>query len=298
MADFLGEMAAASRLRCEAARREYPADELRERIADGEPPPGLVLDRFDIIAEIKHRSPRDGVLGVDAGADAGVDLGVGLGVDLGGAVHDAAARAEIYAEGGAAAVSVLTEPSRFGGDLGHLERVAAALAPRGIPAMRKDFLVDSYQLLEARAAGAGGVLLIAALLDDEALADMLDLAEDLQLFVLLECFDAGELERCGRLLGEPRFHERGNDGRLLIGVNSRDLRTLEVDDSRLEALAPLLPHAAPAVAESGLQVPADAVRLATAGYRLALVGTALMQDRRPGQLVRTMRDAGRAALGE
>lgn len=286
MADFLREMAAASRLRCEAARREVPADELRKRIADGEPPPGLVLDRFDIIAEIKHRSPRDGALGVN------------VGVDLAGAVHDDVARAEIYAEGGAAAVSVLTEPSRFGGDLGHLERVAAALAPRGIPAMRKDFLVDSYQLLEARAAGAGGVLLIAALLDDEALADMLDLAEDLQLFVLLECFDAGELERCARLLDEPRFHERGNDGRLLIGVNSRDLRTLEVDDSRLEALAPLLPHAAPAVAESGLQVPADAVRLATAGYRLALVGTALMQDRRPGQLVRTMRDAGRAALGE
>ncbi|HZX22112.1 MAG TPA: indole-3-glycerol phosphate synthase TrpC [Woeseiaceae bacterium] len=290
MADFLREMAAASRLRCEAARRERTSDELRQRIADGEPPPELLLDRFDIIAEIKHRSPRDGALGVDTGVDAGVDLG--------GALHDEAARAEIYAEGGAAAVSVLTEPSRFGGDLGHLERVAAALAPRGIPAMRKDFLVDSYQLLEARAAGAGGVLLIAALLDDEALADMLDLAEDLQLFVLLECFDAGELERCGRLLDEPRFHERGNDGRLLIGVNSRDLRTLEVDDSRLEALAPLLPHAAPAVAESGLQVPADAVRLATAGYRLALVGTALMQDRRPGQLVRTMRDAGRAALGE
>jgi len=290
MADFLREMAAASRLRCEAARRERTSDELRQRIADGEPPPELLLDRFDIIAEIKHRSPRDGALGVDTGVDAGVDLG--------GALHDEAARAEIYAEGGAAAVSVLTEPSRFGGDLGHLERVAAALAPRGIPAMRKDFLVDSYQLLEARAAGAGGVLLIAALLDDEALADMLDLAEDLQLFVLLECFDAGELERCGRLLDEPRFHERGNDGRLLIGVNSRDLRTLEVDDSRLEALAPLLPHAAPAVAESGLQVPADAVRLATAGYRLALVGKALMQDRRPGQLVRTMRDAGRAALGE
>ena len=286
MADFLREMAAASRLRCEAARREVPADELRKRIADGELPPGLVLDRFDIIAEIKHRSPRDGALGVN------------VGVDLAGAVHDDVARAEIYAEGGAAAVSVLTEPSRFGGDLGHLERVAAALTPRGIPAMRKDFLVDSYQLLEARAAGAGGVLLIAALLDDEALADMLDLAEDLQLFVLLECFDAGELERCGRLLDEPRFHERGNDGRLLIGVNSRDLRTLEVDDSRLEALAPLLPHAAPAVAESGLQVPADAVRLATAGYRLARVGTALMQDPRPGQLVRTMRDAGRAALGE
>jgi len=286
MADFLREMAAASRLRCEAARREHPADELRKRFADGEPPPGLVLDRFDIIAEIKHRSPRDGALGVDAGGGAG------------GAVHDDAARAEIYAAGGAAAVSVLTEPSRFGGELGHLERVAAALAPRGIPAMRKDFLVDSYQLLEARAAGAGGVLLIAALLEDEVLADMLDQAEDLQLFALLECFDAGELERCRRLLDEPRFHERGNDGRLLIGVNSRDLRTLEVDEDRLEALAPLLPHAAPAVAESGLQVPADAVRLATAGYRLALVGTALMQDRRPGQLVRTMRDAGRAALGE
>ncbi len=278
MADFLSEMAAASRLRCEAARREHTADELRARIADTEPPAELALDRFDIIAEIKHRSPRDGALGGD--------------------LHDDAGRAGVYAEGGAAAVSVLTEPSRFAGALEHLETVAAALAPRGIPAMRKDFLVDAYQLLEARAAGAGGVLLIAALLDDEPLADMLDLAEDLQMFVLLECFDAEQLERCRRLLDEPRFHERGNDGRLLIGVNSRDLRTLEVDERRLEALAPRLPHAAPAVAESGLHVPADAVRLATAGYRLALVGTALMQERRPGQLVRTMRDAGRAALSE
>ncbi|SRR6056297_60680 len=278
MADFLSEMAAASRLRCEAARRECPADELRARIADAEAPAELVLDRFDIIAEIKHRSPRDGALGGD--------------------LHDDAGRAGVYAEGGAAAVSVLTEPSRFAGALEHLQTVAAALAPRGIPAMRKDFLVDAYQLLEARAAGAGGVLLIVALLDDEPLADMLDLAEELQLFVLLECFDEAQLARCRRLLDEPRFHERGNDGRLLIGINSRDLRTLQVDEQRLEGLAPKLPHAAPAVAESGLQVPADAVRLATAGYRLALVGTALMQERRPGQLVRTMRDAGRAALSE
>jgi indole-3-glycerol phosphate synthase len=276
MNDFLREMAAASRLRCESALRRQPADELRARIADMEAPATLMLDRFDIIAEIKHRSPRDG--------------------ELGSSVHDDTGRAAVYAEGGAVAVSVLTEPSRFGGDLDDLRRVAEALAPAGIPAMRKDFLVSSYQLLEARSAGAGGVLLIVALLDDEELADMLDLAEDLQLFVLLECFDAGELERCKRLLDEPRFHERGSDGRLLIGVNSRNLRTLDVDNERLEALAQQLPQGAPAVAESGLQVPADAVRLARAGYRLALVGTALMADKRPGQLVRTMRDAGRAAL--
>ena len=276
MSDFLSEMAAASRLRCEAALRRHSAAELRARIADMEPPATLVLDRFDIIAEIKHRSPRDG--------------------DLGNSVHDDTGRAAVYAESGAAAVSVLTEPARFGGDLDDLRRVAEALVPAGIPAMRKDFLVDPYQLLEARGAGAGGVLLIVALLGDEQLADMLDLAEDLQLFVLLECFDAGELERCRRLLDEPRFHERGSDGRLLIGVNSRNLRTLDVDNERLDALASRLPQGAPAVAESGLQVPADAVRLARAGYRLALVGTALMEDKRPGQLVRTMRDAGRAAL--
>lgn len=276
MSDFLSEMAAASRLRCEAALRRHSAAELRSRIADMESPAALVLDRFDIIAEIKHRSPRDG--------------------ELGNRVHDDTGRAAVYAESGAAAVSVLTEPARFGGDLDDLRRVAEALAPAGIPAMRKDFLVDPYQLLEARSAGAGGALLIVALLGDAELADMLDLAEDLQLFVLLECFDADELERCRRLLDEPRFHERGSDGRLLIGVNSRNLRTLDVDNERLEVLASRLPQGAPAVAESGLQVPADAVRLARAGYRLALVGTALMEDKRPGQLVRTMRDAGRAAL--
>lgn len=276
MADFLGEMAASSRERAAAAASDRPAEELRARIADMEPPPTLVLDRFDIIAEIKHQSPSEGVL--DTGAS------------------DNAGRAQMYAEGGAAAVSVLTEPSRFGGAMEHLVEVAEALTESGIPAMRKDFLVEAYQLLEAREAGAGGALLIAALFGDAELADMLDLAEELQLFVLLECFAAPELERCRALLEEPRFHERGSDGRLLIGVNSRDLRDLTVDPGRLDTLAPGLPHGAPAVAESGLHVPADAVRLATAGYRLALVGTALMRDKRPGQLVRTLRDAGRAAL--
>lgn len=276
MTDFLQEMARSSHQRSEASARATPAEELRARIADMEAPPALVLDRFDIIAEIKHRSPSEGVLG--------------------GELQDNAARALVYAGGGAAAVSVLTEPSRFGGELDHLREVADALIPSGIPAMRKDFLVEPYQLLETRAAGGGGVLLIAALLDDARLHDMLDLAEDIQLFVLLECFDARELDRCRALLEEPRFHERGSDGRLLIGVNSRNLRTLKVDETRLEKLAPRLPHGAPAVAESGLHVPADAVRLATVGYKLALVGSALMRDTRPGQLVRTMRDAGRAVL--
>jgi indole-3-glycerol phosphate synthase len=155
---------------------------------------------------------------------------------------------------------VLTEPSRFDGTLAHLEEVVAAVPDT--PVMRKDFLVDPLQVSEARKAGASGVLLITAMLSDDKLRAMLDCA---------------------------------SAGKLLVGINTRNLRTLEVDGKRLERLAPLLPNAR-CVAESGLKTADDAAAVAGWGYSLALVGSALMRSEDPAGLVRDMRTAGSARV--
>ena len=173
--DFLSGMAQSSRARLAAAQQHLSADVLRGRIATLPPAPQLTLDgRFDLIAELKLRSPAMGVL---SGTDADLEK-----------------RVRSYATAGAAIVSVLTEPDRFDGSLEHLRRAAVALAPTGVPAMRKDFLVDPYQVLEARVAGAGGVLLIVRMLDRLTLQQMMLQAAQLGLFVLLETFDASEVE--------------------------------------------------------------------------------------------------------
>jgi indole-3-glycerol phosphate synthase len=160
--------------------------------------------------------------------------------------------------------------------------------------MRKDFLVAPAQVLEARAAGASGVLLITAMLSDTSLRLMLDIAFEHGLFVLLESFDAADLVRLHEQLLDRDFDEAGN-GRLLFGVNTRNLRTLAVEPGRLEALAPLLPDGR-AVAESGLATPADAAAVAAYGYSLALVGTALMKSEDPAGLIAAMKRAGTEAF--
>jgi indole-3-glycerol phosphate synthase len=270
--DFLAQMARSSAARVAAARERMPAAELAVRAAALPPPPRLELDgRFDLIAELKLRSPAQGVLA--------------------GVATDLEARVVAYAQGGAALVSVLTEPERFDGNLEHLARACAALTPLGVPAMRKDFLVDRYQLLEARVAGAAGVLLIVRMLEPNRLAELVDSAAALGLFVLLEAFDAEDIAVAAALA--TRWP--GPRAACLVGVNSRDLRTLRVVPERLEALAAALPAAQPRVAESGLASPEDATRLARAGYTVALVGTALMAVADPAALVRQMIDAGRAA---
>src|SRR5690606_28046720 len=161
--------------------------------------------------------------------------------------------------------------------------------------MRKDFLVSPRQVLEARAAGAGGVLLIVAMLDDAALGEMLAAAREQGLFVLLEAFDEPDLERAAALLAGGTTP---GDALVLVGVNSRDLRTLAVDPERLARLAPRLPAGIAAVAESGLHTPADAATAAALGYRLALVGTALMRAADPARLAADMLAAGRRTVTE
>ena len=260
MSDFLAGMAKSSADRAANAGSFTDAD-------FDKPVVPLNPGAFGVIAEIKQRAPAEGNL-----SDSKI-----------GASH-LISRAEGYATGGAAAISVLTEPSRFDGELAHLEQVAAAVP--GTPAMRKDFLVDPVQVLEARKAGASGVLLITTMLDDPTLKAMLDCAWEHNMFVLLESFDEDDLLRSARFIDDR--------GQLLIGVNTRNLRTLEVDPDRLQNLAASLPDAV-CVAESGLHVPDDAARVASWGYSMALVGTALMRSDDPTALIADMTAAGAAA---
>jgi indole-3-glycerol phosphate synthase len=269
---FLAEMAAGSRERVHAARLRVAEGELAGHAAraPAAPPLRLSADGFDLIAELKLRSPAAGRLDADAGT--------------------LAARVAAYAGAGAAAVSVLTEPSRFDGELGHLAQAAQVLAPLAVPAMRKDFLVDPYQVLEARVAGAGGVLVILRMLSRAAIDQLLDCARACGLFVLLEAFDAHDIERMHDVVGA---HAQRTT--LLAGVNCRDLATLEVVPQRLIELAPLLPPGVPRVAESGVTGAADAHAVAAGGYTLALVGSALMRGPDPTALARALLAAGRSA---
>jgi indole-3-glycerol phosphate synthase len=272
MSAFLEEMAAGSRARVRAALkcRSLAGLESAARLTPAPPPLRLDASGFDLIAELKLRSPAAG--------------------ELGGAGEDVAARVSGYARAGAAAVSVLTEPSRFDGSLAHLTTAAQVLSSIGVPAMRKDFLVDPYQVFEARAAGAGGVLVILRMLSQEDTRALIDCARSLGLFVLLEAFDADDIT----LMHELVDAHRGASA-LLVGVNCRDLATLEVVPARLLELAPLLPASVPRVAESGVTTAADVRAVAAAGYSLALVGSALMRGDDPAGLAASLLRAGRAA---
>jgi indole-3-glycerol phosphate synthase len=273
MADFLQDMAITSRERVAAAKtRRSEASLLQQALAT--PLPSLLRpnpSRFDLIAELKLRSPAVGQLKSTG--------------------EDVAGRVSAYARAGAAAVSVLTEPSRFDGSMAHLEIATQALAPLKVPAMRKDFLVDPYQVIEARVAGAGGVLVILRMLPRAQTEALMECARTLGLFVLLEAFDEADMEGMHDLtstaapMGAPP---------VLAGLNCRDLATLQIVPQRLLELAHLLPTTVPRVAESGVFSPEDAARVAEAGYEYALVGSALMQGGDPHALAAAMLSAGRA----
>ncbi len=266
MSDFLQTMAASSAERAAAADSGLTTAEFDQPIVP------LALGEFDVIAEIKDRSPAEGNLASDD--------------------SDRSVKAKHYADGGAAAISVLTEPSQFGGALQHLEEVVAAVPDT--PVMRKDFLVEPVQVLEARKAGASGILLIVSMLSDDKLRAMLDCTWDHGMFVLLESFSEEDLARTSQLLDTTVGQDKAQNGQLLVGVNTRDLRSLHVDPDRLSKLAPALP-AARCVAESGLHDADDVAAVAALGYQLALVGTALMRSDDPATLVATMRAAGSAS---
>ena len=270
---LLADMQRVSHERVAAAKARATEAELRARIADSPPPPLLVLANggFDVIAELKLRSPSQGALAHQA--------------------SDPVARLAGYAKGGAAAVSVLTEPTRFDGSLEHLRLAAETLAPQRVPVMRKDFLVDPYQLLEARERGASGALLILQMVERARLIEMLDCAAELGLFVLLEAFDAGDLEMAAEIAAE----RRGRVEQVLMGLNCRNLETLAIDPRRFGVLRDKLPAGWPSVAESGVESPRDAAAVAALGYRLALVGTSLMKHKDAARATARLIEAGRGA---
>ena len=249
-------------VRLDLAEREARVSgaDLRAALADVDPPrdpmPAFRAAGVSVIAEVKRKSPSKGAL-----AD----------------IPDPTVLARAYERGGAAAISVLTEARRFGGTLADLVAVRAVV---DTPLLRKDFIVTDYQLLEARAAGADLALLIVAALDDDELRRLHDLARELGLTVLVEIHDEAEAERAVHLGAE------------LIGVNARNLRTLEVDDQVFGRLAAQLPDDAVLVAESGISGPADVRRFAAEGARVVLVGEALVRDGDPEVAVRSMRGAG------
>lgn len=235
---------------------QVPVRDLRAALADVEPAkdpmPTFRAPGSSVIAEVKRRSPSKGALAT---------------------IPDPAHLAREYVAGGAAAISVLTESRRFGGSLADLHAVREAV---DIPILRKDFIVDSYQLIEARAAGADLVLLIVAALDDSDLTRLHDLAHDLGMTVLVEVHDAEETQRALDLGAE------------LIGVNARNLKTLDVSADVFGSLAPLIGADRVAVAESGIGGPDDVRRYVDLGADVVLVGEALVKDGDPRAAVAGM----------
>jgi indole-3-glycerol phosphate synthase len=245
---ILEEIFAHKRLEVQAARRERPRSEL-EAALRGLPPALGFSDALRagsgsaprLIAEVKHRSPSKGVLRPD---------------------FDPLALARAYAGNGAAAISVLTDEKYFGGSLDTLRGIARL--DLGLPLLRKDFILDRYQLLEARLAGASAVLLIAAMLAPGQLRHLLAAAHGLGLEALVEAHDRQEVEKALEA------------GAALIGVNNRDLHTFTVSLETCLALRPLIPPEALMVAESGIHTLDDVARLAAAGVEAMLVGEALV----------------------
>ncbi len=256
----LDEIVAGARLDLADREAAAPLAEVKRR-ADRQDPaldpmPAFRVSGVSVIAEVKRASPSKGTLA---------------------SIDDPAALAADYESGGATAVSVVTEGRRFGGSLEDLRAVRAQIA---IPVLRKDFVVSSYQLWETRAAGADMVLLIVAALDQPALVSLVERAVSIGLTPLVEVHDEEELERA--LDAEAR----------LVGVNARDLRTLEVDHTTFSRLAQRIPDDVVRIAESGVRGPRDVIEYARCGADVVLVGETLVTGDDPRATVADLVAAG------
>ena len=261
MASYLDDLVAGATRRVAVARAREPLGSLRERAQDV---PGtrtlydaLSIRGVSVIAEVKRASPSRGPLAPDL---------------------DAATQAQHYLDGGAAAISVLTEPDQFLGSLDDL----SAVARLGAATLRKDFIVDPYQIWEARRAGASAVLLIVAALDTRTLADLHDEADAAGLTSLVEVHDETEVAIATQI------------GARVVGVNARDLRTFVLDRDAFARLRPTLAPATLAVAESGIRDPDDVRRAAVEGADAVLVGETLVTADDPTATVAGLVAAGLA----
>lgn len=248
MTDKLTEICDAKREEVKARKQLASISELDARAAAQTPPRGFraalearAADGFALIAEIKKASPSKGLIRAD---------------------FDPPAHARAYAAGGAACLSVLTDAPYF---QGHEDYLVAARAACSLPVLRKDFMVDPWQVAEARAIGADAILIIVAALDDGLMAEIEAAAQERGMDVLIEVHDEAELERAARLQSR------------LIGVNNRDLRRFVTDLAVTERLAPLAPEGTLLVSESGIASHADLLRLSRCGARCFLVGESLMR---------------------
>jgi len=229
--------------------------------ARGAPPPrdflgAVSAEGLRIIAEVKKASPSKGVIRED---------------------FDAVALAREYEQNRAAAISVLTEEAFF---LGKLEYLALIKAEVNLPVLRKDFILDEYQVFESRAAGADAVLLITNILGEKRLKTLISLTEDLSMTPLVEVHDRAELHMALRA------------GAGLMGINNRDLRTFRTYISNTEKLAPLVPEGTVVVSESGINTPGDIKRLMKTGVHAFLVGEALTREKDAGAKLRELMEAG------
>ena len=259
---ILDTLVASARGSAEAREAVAPLAALEQRSAFHAPTLSLrrALKRPDglaFIAECKAASPSEGKIRPE---------------------YHPAEHARAYKTASAAAISVLTEESQFGGSLAHLAAVRAAV---DLPLLRKDFIVTPYQIAEARAYGADAVLLIAAALDAPTLAELVDRAHALGLGVLLEVHSEQEAEDADRAVDLATVEA--------VGVNHRDLRTFEIDLGLSERILPHLPPAVARVAESGIASGEDAARVRAAGADAVLVGTSLMREADPGRALARLR---------